>query len=102
MKIVEEKKLADGSVKIFYSTLRDNILYNFLHKYYKCSIISNKRCILSDLINRCPFRFEVLDDNFSQIKFIIDEGQNLTITYKLIWEERPSENIVRYYLKDIV
>lgn len=102
MKIIEEKKLADGSVKNFYSTLRDNLLYNFLYKYYKCSILINKRCILSDLLKRCPFNVEVMNDDVSKIKFIIDEEQNFTITYEFIWEERPSDDIVRYYLKDIV
>lgn len=101
MKIIEEKKMTDGSVKKFYSTLRDNFLYNFLYKYYRCSIVSNKRCILSDLSNRCPFRFEIVDDSLNKIKFIIDEETNNVIVYDLIWEVRPSENITRYYLKDI-
>jgi len=77
--------------------VKNNIITNFLIPYYKFTIIRIKKCIIADIIRRSwfPCEFDTYNDT---ITFKLSDDINITV--KLIFEEKPSNESVFYLLTD--
>lgn len=83
---------------MFYNSARENLLHNFLEKYYKFTVVSCIDCLISDIQMRCPFKTEY-DKTTNNLSIWLDFDNILN--YKLIFEERQNNKSISHYLKNI-
>ena len=91
--------LINNQEKMFYNSARENLLHNFLEKYYKFTVVSAIDCLISDIQIRCPFNIEFEKDT-NHLNIWLDDTQKLT--YLLEFENRQNDVITTHYLKNIV
>lgn len=90
--------LINNQEKMFYNSARENLLHNFLEKYYKFTIVGTIDCLISDIQMRCPFNVEFEKDT-NNLNIWLDDTQKLT--YLLEFENRQNGTTTSHYLKNI-
>ena len=83
--------------KIYYNSIRENLLHNFLEKYYKYTIVGRIDCLIDDIKMRCPFNVE-FDSKNNNFVIWLDNSKKLTYTFVL--ERRQDSDL--YVLKNII
>ena len=91
--------LINNQEKTFYNSVRENLLHNFLEKYYKFTVVSAIDCLISDIRMRCPFNVE-FEKETNNLNIWLADTQKLT--YLLEFENRQNDIITTHYLKNIV
>ena len=90
--------LINNQEKMFYNSARENLLHNFLEKYYKFTVVGAIDCLISDIQMRCPFNVEFEKDT-NNLNIWLDDTQKLT--YLLEFENRQNDTTTSHYLKNI-
>lgn len=67
-----------------YNEIKQNIIDNFFNKIYRNSICSCKNGIISDIKERCPFKIDILDNNYSMLK--MELGNEIILIFNFEWE----------------
>lgn len=67
-----------------YNEIKQNLINNFFNKGYK-NTIADKKIIISDMQDRCPFEIKMNEDD-STMEMILGNGINLI--FNLDWQER--------------
>ena len=91
--------LINNQEKTFYNSARENLLHNFLEKYYKFTVVSAIDCLISDIQIRCPFNIEFEKDT-NHLNIWLDDTQKLT--YLLEFENHKNSIITLHCLKNII
>lgn len=91
--------LINNQEKTFYNSARENLLHNFLEKYYKFTVVGAIDCLISDMRMRCPFNVE-FEKETNNLNIWLDDMQKLT--YLLEFENRQNGTTITHYLKRIV
>lgn len=89
--------------KMYYNTTRENLLHNFLEKYYRFAVVSSIDCLIGDIRMRCPFGI-VFDKDSSTLIIKLNENESVSYVFDFETREIKSNNYTytRYYLKEIV
>lgn len=89
--------------KMYYDTTRENLLHNFLEKYYRFVVVSSVDCLISDIRMRCPFEVMFNKDSYT-LTIKLNENENISYVFDFETREIKSNNYTytRYYLKEIV
>lgn len=91
--------LINNQEKTFYNSVRENLLHNFLEKYYKFTVVSAIDCLISDIRMRCPFNVE-FEKETNNLNIWLDDMQKLT--YLLEFENHKNSIITLHCLKNII
>lgn len=91
--------LINNQEKTFYNSVRENLLHNFLEKYYKFTVVSAIDCLISDIRMRCPFNVE-FEKETNNLNIWLDDTQKLT--YLLEFENHKNSIITLHCLKNII
>ena len=91
--------LINNQEKTFYNSARENLLHNFLEKYYKFTVVSAIDCLISDIRMRCPFNVE-FEKETNNLNIWLDDTQKLT--YLLEFENHKNSIITLHCLKNII
>ena len=91
--------LINNHEKTFYNSVRENLLHNFLEKYYKFTVVSAIDCLISDIRMRCPFNVE-FEKETNNLNIWLDDTQKLT--YLLEFENHKNSIITLHCLKNII
>ena len=91
--------LINNQEKTFYNSARENLLHNFLEKYYKFTVVSAIDCLISDMRMRCPFNVE-FEKETNNLNIWLDDTQKLT--YLLEFENHKNSIITLHCLKNII
>lgn len=91
--------LINNQEKTFYNSVRENLLHNFLEKYYKFTVVSAIDCLISDIRMRCPFNVE-FEKETNNLNILLDDTQKLT--YLLVFENHKNSIITLHCLKNII
>lgn len=91
--------LINNQEKTFYNSVRENLLHNFLEKYYKFTVVSAIDCLISDMRMRCPFNVE-FEKETNNLNIWLDDTQKLT--YLLEFENHKNSIITLHCLKNII
>ena len=91
--------LINNQEKTFYNSVRENLLHNFLEKYYKFTVVSAIDCLISDIRMRCPFNVE-FEKETNNLNIWLDDTQKLT--YLLEFENHKNSIITSHCLKNII
>lgn len=91
--------LINDQEKTFYNSVRENLLHNFLEKYYKFTVVSAIDCLISDIRMRCPFNVE-FEKETNNLNIWLDDTQKLT--YLLEFENHKNSIITLHCLKNII
>lgn len=89
--------------KMYYNTTRENLLHNFLEKYYRFAVVSSIDCLIGDIRMRCPFEV-VFNKDSSTLIIKLNENENISYVFEFETSEIKSNNYTytKYYLKKIV
>jgi len=90
--------MINGEEKKFYDSFQENMLHNFLEKYYKFTIVSNIDCLISDIQMRSPFDVKYISET-NQLFIYISNSEH--VSYNLDFEIRQNNKSISYYLKNI-
>ena len=82
--------------KRYYSTIKENLVNNFLKVYYQGSMVTLKERVIEDMKFRCPFEILKVDNDYNNINIVLEKEDYLMIG--LTWEERNNGNIKIYKL----
>ena len=91
--------LINNQEKTFYNSVRENLLHNFIEKYYKFTVVSAIDCLISDIRMRCPFNVE-FEKETNNLNIWLDDTQKLT--YLLEFENHKNSIITLHCLKNII
>ena len=91
--------LMNNQEKTFYNSVRENLIHNFLEKYYKFTVVSAIDCLISDIRMRCPFNVE-FEKETNNLNIWLDDTQKLT--YLLEFENHKNSIITLHCLKNII
>ena len=84
---------------MFYNSARENLLHNFLEKYYRFTIVSTVDCLIIDIQMRCPINVE-FEKYINKLNIWLDDTQKLTYFFE--FENRQNGTTITHYLKNIV
>ena len=103
MKILNQSSLTviTNNDKKYYNSARDNLLHNFLEKYYKFTVVGNINCLIKDIQNRCPFKTE-FEHETCKLKIWLDDENAFDYVFDFERRISDSSNIIFHYLRNII
>ena len=103
MKILNKSSLTvvTNNDKKYYNSARDNLLHNFLEKYYKFTVVGNINCLIKDIQNRCPFKTE-FEHETCKLKIWLDDENVFDYVFDFERRISDSSNIIFHYLRNII
>lgn len=73
-----------------YNEIRQNLIEKFFNKNYRYSCVTCKSTVINDMQNRLPFNI-----NYNNDVLNINLGNNIDLTFNLIWETKEQEDKVK-------
>lgn len=84
-----------------YSEIRKNLIDNFFNKNYRYTCVTCKNSVISDMKTRLPFTINY-NINYNNTDVLdVNLGDNITLTFNLIWETKEKENKINKNMQSI-